>query len=113
MRSLDCVIDLAEKFFALDENESEVINKFLIHAKTGISAKDARSLKLKRDDPRSLTEYFHELSINGDDRIKYYKYSNNIAGLTSDEIEDRASKSALKYPSLFVCFIFILSTSLI
>lgn len=106
MRSLDCVIDLAEKYFGMDKSESEILNKFLIYASNGLSAKESKSLKLTRKDPRSLSEYFHELCLKGDDKVKFYKYSHDTKGMKTDEIEQRAAKSALKYPALYVSFCF-------
>jgi hypothetical protein len=102
MRALDCVVPIAEESFDLDKAEYECLDRFLVFARGGISSKEARRLKLKKEDPRSIADYFHGLELKGDDLVKYYKLNHDSTGLSVEEIEEKAKKLKLRYPSLFV-----------
>ena len=102
MNSLNFLLSISEKFFGLDMAESETLNKFLQFAKTSFTSKEAKALKLTIDDPRSICEYFHEIELKGDDKVKYYKMTHNTRGMTSEQVEEKAAKTKLKFPSLYV-----------
>ena len=101
-RGLDCAVSIAEEHFALDKSLSKTLDEFIKFAENGFTAKEAKAMKLKASDARSIADFFQTQNLVGEDKIKYYKIVNNTSGMTSEEIKIEAAKSSLSYPSLYV-----------
>jgi hypothetical protein len=101
-RGLDCAVSLAEEHFDLDRSLSQTLEEFIKFSQNGYTAKEAKMMKLKTSDPRSIAEFFQTQSLEEEDKIKYYKILNKTYGMSSEEIKSKAAKSSLQYPSIFV-----------